>query len=90
MKKSSFIGERHTHTHNVIMLYVTLLCTAARGQCPWPENIDWSRPETYRIVGTTTPNAPAEVELCRVCLVAPRQDFALVPCGHRVSARVVQ
>jgi len=21
-----------------------LLCTAARGQCPWPDDIQWDRP----------------------------------------------
>jgi len=67
-----------------------LLCTAAHGQCPWPDDIEWNRPETYRMVG-----APAELEYCKVCLVASRQDFALVPCGHacfceRCAARVAE
>ena len=67
------------------MLYVMLLCTAARGQCPWPDDIQWDRPETYKMAGATAvanANVPAELEYCKVCLVAPRQDFAMVPCGH--------
>jgi len=62
-----------------------LLCTAARGQCPWPDDIQWDRPETYKMAGATAvanANVPAELEYCKVCLVAPRQDFAMVPCGH--------
>jgi len=71
-----------------------LLCTAARGQCPWPDDIDWNRPETHRMVGVAA-NAPAELEYCKVCLVAPRQDFASVPCGHacfceRCAVRVAE
>jgi len=67
----------------LIMLYVMLLCTAARGQCPWPDDIQWDRPESYRIAGdTAAANVPADVEYCKVCMVAPRQHFAIVPCGH--------
>ena len=79
-----------------IMLYVMLLCTAARGQCPWPDDIECNRLETYRMAGAAAnANAPAELEYCKVCLVAPRQDFAMVPCGHacfceRCAVRVAE
>jgi len=31
---------------------------------------------------TTTALSDMETESCQVCLVAPRDGFALVPCGH--------
>jgi len=40
--------------------------------------------ETATAATTTSAvsNPPAQEEPCEVCLVAPRQGFALVPCGH--------
>jgi len=42
---------------------------------------------TRASTSTATTTAPAdaadtETESCRVCLVAPRDAFTLVPCGH--------
>ena len=33
-------------------------------------------------MGAQTADPPAQEEFCEVCLVAPREGFTLVPCGH--------
>ena len=46
------------------------------------EDSSSSSDEEETATAATMSNPPAQEEPCAVCLVAPRQGFALVPCGH--------
>jgi len=50
------------------------------------EDVDDQAPGSAQSTATpgelAGPAAAAPVDCCEVCLVAPREGFALVPCGH--------
>jgi len=46
------------------------------------ENPTTTAPAATATTTTSSASAVTESQFCEVCLIAPREGFALVPCGH--------